>query len=147
MTGAVVFLFDTDHLGIVQRVTRPEGLRLAVRLAEHAPDDFYVSIISFHEQVAGWNTYIHRAKTREALVLAYRMFQEILADFAAMQVLPFDNAAAGVFASLRAQKVRIGTMDLRIAAIALARGFTVLSRNTVDFSRVPGLTVEDWTVP
>jgi tRNA(fMet)-specific endonuclease VapC len=36
-------------------------------------------------------------------------------------------------------------MDLRIAAIALARGFTVLSRNTVDFSRVPELTVEDWT--
>ncbi len=43
------------------------------------------------------------------------------------------------------ERVRIGTMDLRIASIALARGFTVLTRNLVDFERVPGLAVEDWT--
>jgi tRNA(fMet)-specific endonuclease VapC len=38
-------------------------------------------------------------------------------------------------------------MDLRIAAIALTRQFTVLSRNLVDFQKVPGLLVEDWTLP
>jgi tRNA(fMet)-specific endonuclease VapC len=37
-------------------------------------------------------------------------------------------------------------MDLRIAASALANQLTVLSRNTVDFSVVPGLLVEDWTI-
>jgi tRNA(fMet)-specific endonuclease VapC len=42
-------------------------------------------------------------------------------------------------------KIRIGTMDLKIAAIALAHGATLLSRNLVDFKKVPGLTVEDWT--
>ena len=37
-------------------------------------------------------------------------------------------------------------MDLRIGAIALANDMTVLTRNLIDFGRVPNLTVEDWTV-
>ena len=37
-------------------------------------------------------------------------------------------------------------MDLRIAAIALSRDVTVLTRNTVDFERVPNLKFEDWPV-
>jgi len=64
-----------------------------------------------------------------------------------MQLLPFDLEAIARFESLRAARVRIATMDLRIAATALSRGFTVLSRNLVDFEQVPGLAVEDWTIP
>jgi len=60
-------------------------------------------------------------------------------------VLPSDEAAAQRFAQLRQKKVRIGTMDLRTAAIALSRSTTLLSRNLADFQQVPGLVVEDWT--
>ena len=70
----------------------------------------------------------------------------MLRDFSASQVLPFDDAAAATFESLRSQRVRIGTMDLRIAAIALSRKLTVLTRNVADFQKVPGLQVEDWTI-
>ncbi len=77
---------------------------------------------------------------------AYGMLQSVLAEFAGTQVLPFDQPAADIFQSLRKQRVRIGTMDLRIAATALARGFRVLTRNTADFAQVAGLQVEDWTV-
>ncbi len=142
-----MFLLDTDHIVILQEMTRPEFTRLAERMADYLFEDFFVAIVSFHEQVRGWNTYIHRAKAPSGVVHAYHMFQGILANFASMQVLPFDDAAANIFQSLRKQGVRIGTMDLRIAATALAHGFRVLTRNTVDFEQVPGLVTEDWTLP
>ena len=41
-------------------------------------------------------------------------------------------------------RIRIGTMDLKIAAIALANDAILLSRNLTDFSKVPALRVEDW---
>ncbi len=141
-----MFLLDTDHLGIMQMRVHPEVDRLRARMGEYSPKDFYVSIVSFHEQVLGWNAYIQRAKTAAGVVHGYRRFQGILADFAAVQVLPYDAAAAEVYGSLRKQRVRIGTMDLRIASTAVAHGFRVLTRNTVDFRRVPGPRVEDWTV-
>ena len=76
----------------------------------------------------------------------YRMFERLLTEFLKLNILSFDDAAATVFEDLRSQKVRIGTMDLRIAAIALSKGFIIVTRNTVDFERVPGLRIEDWTV-
>ena len=114
-------------------------------MAQHPFTDFYVTIVSFHEQVAGWYNYLNRARTAHAVVLAYRMFEGMLADFSVLQVLPFDEGAAAVYEALRKQRVRIGTMDLRIAAIALSRDFAVLTRNLIDFRKVPGLAVEDWT--
>ena len=73
------------------------------------------------------------------------MLHQILVDFSAAQVLAFDDAAARTCEELRTQGVRVGTMDLRIASIALSRDLTVLTRNLVDFQLIPGLRVEDWT--
>jgi tRNA(fMet)-specific endonuclease VapC len=42
------------------------------------------------------------------------------------------------------QRIRIGTMDLKIVAIVLSQDAKLISRNLVDFAKVPGLTVEDW---
>jgi tRNA(fMet)-specific endonuclease VapC len=47
---------------------------------------------------------------------------------------------------LRQQQIRIGTQDLRIAAISLANQTTLVTRNQQDFSKVPGLLLEDWTI-
>jgi tRNA(fMet)-specific endonuclease VapC len=51
--------------------------------------------------------------------------------------------AATEYQRLRGLKVRIGAMDLKIAAIALANDATLWTRNMVDFRKVPGLKVED----
>jgi len=42
-------------------------------------------------------------------------------------------------------RIRVSTMDLRIASIALSLDMTLLTRNLTDFRLVPGLRVEDWT--
>jgi tRNA(fMet)-specific endonuclease VapC len=141
-----VYLLDTDHISIVQRQSEPAYSSLLSRIGDHQPTDFHVAIISFHEQITGWNAYLNRARTREAVVRAYDMFQQVLAEFATASVAAFDATASAYFDSLRASKIRIGTMDLRIAAIALANDWTLLTRNSVDFSRVPNLRIEDWTI-
>ena len=141
-----MFILDTDHIGIVQRRSAPEHANLTHRMRQHSLEDFFVTVVSFHEQVNGWNAWIQRARDAGGLVRGYAMLQEILADFARMNVLSFDSEAAATFAHLRQSGVRVGTMDLRIGSIALVRGFTVLTRNTVDFVRIPGLRAEDWTI-
>lgn len=63
--------------------------------------------------------------------------------FCGIAVLPFDESAAVKYQELR-KKSRIGTMDLKIASIVVANGATLLTKNSVDFQRVPGLKFEDW---
>ncbi len=140
-----MFLLDTDNVSILQRKTQPAYGRLSSRMATHLTTVFYYSIVSFHEQVLGAHLYIRKAKSSTDLTRGYGSLEMVLTEFRKAQVLPFDTAAATEFASLRALKVRIGTMDLRIASIALSRSMTVLSRNLRDFTQVPGLIVEDWT--
>jgi tRNA(fMet)-specific endonuclease VapC len=74
-----------------------------------------------------------------------RRQEEFLARF---RSVPFDDAAARTYGPIRAALERAGTPiganDLLIASIALANGLTLVSHNVGEFSRVPGLVVEDW---
>jgi tRNA(fMet)-specific endonuclease VapC len=142
----VKYPLDTDHISFHQRRSAPEYAALAARMAQHSPADFAFSVISFHEQAIGAHTFISRGRTSADVVRGYTLLLEILQGFQAAPVLPFDAAAAAVFDGLQAQRVRVATMDLRIAAIALSRGLVLLTRNVGDFWKVPGLVTEDWTV-
>ena len=59
-------------------------------------------------------------------------------------ILRFSERAASTFGELRQQRVRIGSLDLKIASIALEHGATLLSANARDFDHIPGLRFEDW---
>ena len=65
--------------------------------------------------------------------------------------LPFDEAAADQFADIRHHLESLGTpigpYDMQIAAIALANDCTVVTHNTTEFIRIPGLALEDWELP
>jgi len=104
-----------------------------------------VSIISFEEQVRGWMAWIVKARTTARLIDAYSRLGTMLADFGTRPVVDFDRLAYAEYVQLLKSRIRIGTMDLRIAAVSLATDALLLSRNLRDFSRVPGLRVEDWT--
>ena len=68
--------------------------------------------------------------------------------FECFKSLPFDGEAARVFGKLRADLSQSGTpigpLDLQIASVALLNGLTLVNNNTREFSRIPGLQVEDW---
>ena len=74
--------------------------------------------------------------------------QRVTAFCGAFQSLPFDDDAASQYGVIRADLRRegrmIGANDLMIAAIALSCGMTLVTRNAVEFRRVPGLRVEVW---
>jgi tRNA(fMet)-specific endonuclease VapC len=140
------FILDTDHLIVIQR--RAESLyeRLRERMSRHRPVNFHLTVVSFHEQMMGANVLISRANNPTQIVRGYQLMEATLQDFSRFRVLPFDEVASQEFVRLRQERVRIGTMDLRIAAIALAHQMTVLTRNLRDFAQVPDLRIEDWTV-
>lgn len=142
-----MYVFDSDHLSLLQRQTGDDYSNLAARCRARPAMDFFVTVISLHEQFNGWTRYIARAKDSAAMVRGYGKLEGVVSSFAHAQVLPFSSAAADVFDDLTNQRVRIGSMDRRIASIAIANQMTLLTRNTVDFERVPGLTFEDWTLP
>jgi len=81
--------------------------------------------------------------TRRELTL-----QKLEVFFARFCSLPFDDAAAQAYGTVRAELARrgrpIGPNDTLIAAIALAHDLVLVTHNTEEFRRVPGLTLEDW---
>lgn len=139
------YLLDTDHISIMQRQTGVGFTKLMNRIAQHPLTDLGFSIISFHEQVLGCHAYVNRARNSEDVIRGYGMFARVLKDFVTAPVVPFDANAAKVFERLQSQRIRVATMDLRIASIALSRGLILVSRNIRDFGQVPGLQIEDWT--
>ncbi len=75
------------------------------------------------------------------MVIAVRVAVEGLGS---ITVLDFDEESAEEFHQLQSQRLTIGSMDLKIAAICLSHDALLLSRNLVDFNKVPGLRVENW---
>ena len=140
-----MYLLDTDHISILQRQSGSEYLALSREISRHAVADLAFSVVSFHEQVMGCHAYINRSRQPDEIVRGYAMFDRILRSFSTASVLPFDSAAAASFDGLVARRVRVATMDLRIASIAISRGLVLLTRNVGDFGKIPGLVTDDWT--
>ena len=93
----------------------------------------------------GWLTYLARTRSLMQQLEAYRRLKKQLANYCRILVLEFDAGAAAKFEELRQSRLRLGTTDLKIAAIVLAHDALLLSRNRKDFGKILGLKVEDWT--
>lgn len=115
------------------------------RIADVSDSNVFITIISFHEIVSGWTKYVKQSNDPRKIVAGYARLEQILKDFSCSQVLPFSLAASEVFEDLKRTKIRVATMDLRIASIAISQQMTVVTRNTVDYARIPGLVLQDWT--
>jgi tRNA(fMet)-specific endonuclease VapC len=139
-----LLVLDTDH---VSALGPPSELSLALlnRLSA-SEQEVATTIVTVEEQLRGWLAEIHRLADPHRQILAYARLQSRIEFFAAWTVLPWQTNAADLFVGFRQAGVRIGSMDLKIACIALAHDATLLTRNSSDFSQVPGLRIDNWLV-
>jgi tRNA(fMet)-specific endonuclease VapC len=137
-------IFDTDHFSLSDRGASAESQRLRFRLSKLKSHEVATTIITFEEQMRGWLSWLAQARSLPQQVERYRKLSQLLVKYRDVFVLDFDEKAAAEFQRLQKLRLRVGTMDLKIAAIALSHDAVLLTRNLVDFQKVPGLKVEDW---
>ena len=138
----MVVVLDSNHFTEFVRGAQL-GRNLKRRIAARNADVF-VSIVTAQESFEGWLALIRRQRAGRNQIKGYAEFQLSMETLMRFTVLPFDEEAATHFHRLQTGRVRIGTMDLKIASICLAHDSTLLTRNLVDFEKVPGLRVENW---
>ena len=141
----MMVVLDTDHMSVLERRDQPGAIVLRALLAPLPAAEVVTTIISYEEQMRGWMAYLAQTRSVAEQVTAYRRLQQHLDNYRRIPVVGFDEAAV-VFQRLRRARLRIGTMEVKIAAIVLSCEALLLSRNLADFRQVPGLQVEDWTV-
>jgi len=137
-----MLLLDTNHLREFGKASAV-GQRLFDRL-ESSGEEVATTIVCIEEQARGWLAEIKSAKDEASEIWAYSQYKEHVEVSARWLILDWDADAARLFRQLRGQGVRIGTMDLRIACIAMVHDALLLSRNKTDFEKVPGLRFENW---
>jgi tRNA(fMet)-specific endonuclease VapC len=123
-----------DHLrgGAASKVT--------AKMASAPPGSVYLCSVVLAELIYGA---MHSGPAHQAanLALIARLRQQFVS-------LPFDDRAAEEYGEIREYLAALGTPigahDLMIAAIAQASQMTLVTHNTTEFSRVPGLKLEDW---
>ncbi len=129
-----MFVLDTN---VVIHYFKGQG-RVAERLLSTPPNEVVLPSIVVFELLVGMLKSKAPIRPREQVGL----FLETV------KALPFDRAeaaaAAQVRADLEAQGLAIGPLDVLIAGTALAHRTTLVTRNTREFGRVDGLTVENW---
>ena len=140
-------LLDTDHLTALKYPESERYQQLSARIRRHPEELFVAPVVSIEEQLRGWMALLARGREPAQQVGAYQKLAETVEFFAGWIIVGFDDAAAAQFARLRRLGVCIGSMDLKIASIALVQNATLLTANTADFSAVPGLRFENWLDP
>ena len=139
-----MIILDTDHINVLQLRNGAPHATLTGRMAASVDQHFVTTAITLEEQMRGWLALIKRSTDPHRQVSAYAKLNDMVDYFSRWFRLPFDDREAELFKQLRSQKVRVGTMDLKIAATALAHNALLLSANLRDFQQVPHLQAEDW---
>lgn len=131
------YMLDTN-ICIYAIKHKPE--KVIKRLQEHDPADICISSITYAELYHGVEK--SQAVDKNKIALAILLSNITIEDF--------NSKAAESYGKVRAELEKVGTpigpFDTMIAGHALSLGYTVVTNNTREFTRVEGLDVEDWTL-
>lgn len=132
------YVLDTNICVLLIRQKPPLLLQ---KLTQHSITDIGVSALTVAELQYGVAKSTHPAQNQQAL--DYFLLP--------LTILPFDESAAPTYGEIRAylegQGTAIGAIDTLLAAQAVSQKLIFVTNNVREFSRVPGLTIEDWTQP
>lgn len=143
----MMILLDSDHLSALRYRSGVKAIRLTQRLSSATESPIGTTIANVEEAMRGWMASIAKERTVFRQVPAYRELAALFGFFSGYHIALSDEPAAIRFETLKTARIRIGTMDLKTAAIALAQNALLLTANKRDFEKVPGLRFENWMDP
>lgn len=130
-----MYMLDTN--AVIMAVRHPDW-PICEKVKAHLGVDLCISSVTYGELVYGINKSTSPEKNRVAIT-------RILLG---IKILNFDQLAAehfgDIFADLERKHMRIGDRDMLIAGHARSLGYTLVTNNVREFSRVEGLLYEDW---
>ena len=138
-----MILLDTDHLSVFTDERDQRHGLLNARM-EAAVEQVACTVVNVEEILRGWLAVIHRLREVHRQLPAYARLGQLFNVLGDWEIVPFEERAADQFARLRRQRIRIGSMDLKIASIALVNDALLVTSNLRDYSLVPGLRCENW---
>jgi tRNA(fMet)-specific endonuclease VapC len=139
-----VILLDTDHLTVLKYTDSNRYARLHGRLVAAAPERIGTTIVNVEEQMRGWLSAIAKERTLLRQIPSYRELTDLFDFFARFNIISLSAEAVDQFNSFRKSGVKVATMDLKTACIAMASNALLLTANRRDFEKVPGLRFENW---
>jgi tRNA(fMet)-specific endonuclease VapC len=136
------FLFDTDHLTLFEHGHPAVGRNMALQPSGAVG----LSVVTVEEALRGRLGALSQAQTPAQRIARYALLRASVQLVNQFPIAAYDQVAEDQFQQLKAQRLHVGSQDLKIAAVALVNKLTLLTRNRQDFSKVPGLTLSDWSV-
>ncbi|WP_293091889.1 type II toxin-antitoxin system VapC family toxin [Moorena sp. SIOASIH] len=134
-----MYILDTDHLSLYGRNHPVLISRLLASQVE-----LTTTAINVEEQLRGRLAQVAEAKDGIMLSNAYQRLVETVMLLSEFNILQYNQKSRDTYQALKAQRIRVGTQDLRIGSIALAYQGILLTRNRRDFEKIPGLIIQDW---
>jgi tRNA(fMet)-specific endonuclease VapC len=124
--ASVLIEYERGRLDLQQRLSAAE-------------DEFFLSVVTISELLHG----VHRAKERGVKTRRAAFVEAVFEQFPHLPI-DYDTACvhAKIWADLSARGHLIGLHDLWIAAACLVHGHRIVTANSREFGRVPGLVVE-----
>ncbi len=132
-----MYLLDTNILS--ELIKKRPNPHLIERLRSQFPDSLFTSCVCVMELRTG------SALREDFDVFWEKIYEEILSTVGIIPIGMDEAVAAGdILANLRKTGKILGIEDVLIAASAITHSFTVVTANVRHFSRIKGVTVENW---
>ena len=135
--------FDTD---VMTLILNGSGYYVE-KAASIPPAELSVPVPVLEEVLRGRLNAIRQAesgKVKLTVAAAYEMFRQTAENLRRYRLIGFDVHGEALLLDWKTQRIKVGTMDMRIAASCLVAGAMLVSRNRKDSDRIPGLKVEYW---